>query len=210
MDKYFFFLNDPPPTDIYPLPQHDALPICDLARGGARPVRHHVADHRRVALAVLRVDVLDDLLAVVRRDVEVDVGHGPRVLGEEALEEEVVLDRVDLRDVEDVRDDRVRRRAPALRRDPALLAEADDVPVDEEELRKPRTVDHVELVRELPRDGRRDARVALARALLAEGIEEGERRVALGDREAREAVLPPERRGGVAPLNPRPQAAEVG
>src|SRR2546430_4312450 len=25
---YFFFLNDPAPTKIYPLPLHDALPIC--------------------------------------------------------------------------------------------------------------------------------------------------------------------------------------
>src|SRR5256886_16377549 len=26
----FFFLNDPPPTEIYPLPLHDALPILSL------------------------------------------------------------------------------------------------------------------------------------------------------------------------------------
>src|SRR3989449_4491978 len=28
--SYFFFLNDPAPTEIYTLPLHDALPICDL------------------------------------------------------------------------------------------------------------------------------------------------------------------------------------
>src|SRR2546430_14277288 len=25
---FFFFFNDPPPPEIYPLPLHDALPIC--------------------------------------------------------------------------------------------------------------------------------------------------------------------------------------
>src|SRR2546429_2411409 len=33
----FFFFNDPPPPEIYPLPLHDALPICaaDEAAAGA-------------------------------------------------------------------------------------------------------------------------------------------------------------------------------
>src|SRR5260221_12861174 len=29
MDAYFFFFNDPATTEIYTLPLHDALPICD-------------------------------------------------------------------------------------------------------------------------------------------------------------------------------------
>src|SRR5256885_9496386 len=29
--SFFFFFNDPATTEIYPLPLHDALPICDVA-----------------------------------------------------------------------------------------------------------------------------------------------------------------------------------
>src|SRR5256712_12816113 len=155
----------------------------DLATCGPRAVCDDVADHRGVALAVLLVDVLDDLLAIVRRDVEVNVRHRPRVLGEEALEKKVVLDRVDLGDVEDIGDDRIRGRSPALRRDPVLLAEADDVPVDEEELRETAAVDDVELVGELLRDVARDARVLDLRALATERVEERERSVPFGDRQ---------------------------
>src|SRR5207237_689446 len=168
----------------------------DLAACGARAVRDDVADHRGVPLAVLLVDVLDHVLAVVRRDIEIDVRHGAAVLGEEALEEEVVLDRVDLGDVEDVRDDRVGRGASPLRRDPVLLAEPDDVPVDEEELRQTAAVDHVELVRELLGDVAVDPRVFHLRALVAERLEERERGLAVGDRESGEAVLAHERRLG--------------
>ena len=83
-----------------------------------------------------------------------------------------MLDRVDLGDVEHVRDDRIGSRSPALRGDPVLLAEPDDVPVDEEELGKAAAVDHVELVRELLRDVARDPRVPDLRALAAERVQE--------------------------------------
>src|ERR1039458_7205129 len=33
---FFFFLNDTAPTEIYPLPLHDALPICRLSRCSRR------------------------------------------------------------------------------------------------------------------------------------------------------------------------------
>ena len=92
-----------------------------------------------------------------------------------------MLDRVDFRDVEHVRDDRVRGRSPALCRDPVLLAEPDDVPVDEEELRETAAVDDVELVRELLRDIASDSRVPDLRALSAKRIEERERGLALRD-----------------------------
>src|SRR5256885_8650726 len=37
---FFFFLNDTAPTEIYPLPLHDALPIsCRTTTGGPPPAR---------------------------------------------------------------------------------------------------------------------------------------------------------------------------
>jgi hypothetical protein len=119
----------------------------------------------------------NDLFAVVRRDVEVDVRHGAAVLGEEPLEEELVLDRIDLGDVEHVRDDRVSRGPAALGRDPALLAEANDVPVDEEELREAAAVDDAQLMRELHPNARRHEPVLITRALLTERVEEREGRL---------------------------------
>src|SRR2546421_9807398 len=49
---FFFFFNDPPTTEIYPLSLHDALPICAHARGAPLVV----ADPRRTELAA-RADV---------------------------------------------------------------------------------------------------------------------------------------------------------
>src|SRR3954462_908712 len=103
-------------------------------------------------------------------------------------------DRIDLRDVEHVRDDRVSRRSTPLRRDLPLLAEANDVPVDEKELGKAASLDHVELVRELTRHARRHLAVFRARALLAERIEEAERGLPVGRREAGKALASSHRR----------------
>src|SRR2546430_15312603 len=45
---FFFFLNDTPPTEIYPLPLHDALPICP------RPLAAGTAPRRRLRRADVR------------------------------------------------------------------------------------------------------------------------------------------------------------
>src|SRR5258708_24053311 len=44
-DNLFFFLNDPPPTEIYTLPLHDPLPIWPV-RHPERPARGHQEDRR--------------------------------------------------------------------------------------------------------------------------------------------------------------------
>ena len=69
--------------------------IADLAHGRPRAVRDEVADHPRVLGAVALVDVLDDLLAPLRGEVDVDVRVGRPALVDEPLEQEVVADRVD-------------------------------------------------------------------------------------------------------------------
>src|SRR2546430_5677372 len=49
----FFFFNDPPPPELYPLPLHDALPICaaadpfSRAPSGARPDSRPTSAARR-------------------------------------------------------------------------------------------------------------------------------------------------------------------
>ena len=81
-------------------------------------------------------------------------GIGRPALVDEPLEQQVVADRVDPGDAEDVGHDRVGRAAPALGRDPLLPGEAHQVPADQEELGQAGPLDHVQLVGELVEDGR--------------------------------------------------------
>ena len=163
--------------------------VAHLAHGRARPVRDEVADHPRVLGAVAVVDVLDDLLAPLRAEVDVDVRVGRPARIDEPLEQEVVGDRLDPADPERVRHDRAGRAAPTLGRDPLLLREAHQVPADEEELGEAGSLDDVELVGE-PRDDRGGHRVvALPGARPAQLRQVRERRLPVGDREAGEAVL---------------------
>ena len=64
--------------------------VAHLADRRARPVRDEVADHPRVLRPVAPVDVLDDLLAALRAEVDVDVRVGRPALVDEPLEQEVV------------------------------------------------------------------------------------------------------------------------
>ena len=98
--------------------------LADLARGRAVAVGDDVRGHRRAARAVPLVDVLDDLLALVAGgQVEVDVRPLAALLGEEALEEQLHLHRIDGGDAERVADGAVGRRAAALHEDLLALAE---------------------------------------------------------------------------------------
>ena len=92
-----------------------------------------VAQNPGPLAAVAPVDVLDHLLAPLVLEVDVDVGRLLALLGEEALEQEVHLGRIDRGDPEHEADGRVRGRAPALAEDLLPFREADDV-VDGEEV----------------------------------------------------------------------------
>ena len=167
----------------------EAERVANLADGGARPVRDEVAHHPRVLGPVGLVDVLDDLLPALGREVDVDVRIRRPAFVDEALEEQVVADRVDAGDAQDVGHDRVGRAAPALRRNAALTGEAHQVPADQEELGEAGLLDDRQLVGELPDDRRGHRVVAPTRAFVTEALEIRERRVAIGYRKAREAVL---------------------
>ena len=105
----------------------------------AAAVGDDVGHLSRVVAAVAVVDVLDDLLAQVRFDVDVDVRRPVARRRQEPLEQQLVGDRVDRGDAERVADRRVGRRSPALAQDVVLPAEPGDV------------VHHQEIARELQR-----------------------------------------------------------
>ena len=86
-----------------------------------------------VLAAVLLRDVLDDLAAAALAEVDVDIGQRHALGVEEALEDQVVLDRIDVGDAQAVGDEAAGRRAAARADRDALLARvADEVPDDQE------------------------------------------------------------------------------
>src|SRR5262249_58128368 len=83
----------------------------DLADGAAAAVVDDGGADRGAVAAVARVDVLDDLLAPLVREIDIDVGRLAAVLGDEAGEQEVALVGIDRGDAEAIAGRAVRRRA---------------------------------------------------------------------------------------------------
>ena len=100
------------------LPRRVAQRLGGVADRHPRPVADHVGHLGGVVAAVGVVDPLDDLLAAVGVEVDVDVGLLVAVRGDEPLEGQPVEDRVDRGDAEGVADRRAGRRAAALAEDP--------------------------------------------------------------------------------------------
>ena len=119
-------------------------------------------------------------------EIDVDVRCARHLLVQEALEKEVVLDRIDAGDAEHVSDDRIGGRAATLARHAVLARKTHEVPVDEEELGEPCLLDHLQLSLESLRDGERDWPITLPHALEAELVEKRERCLTLRNGIARE------------------------
>ena len=116
-----------------------------VAHRRAGTVGDDVGDLGRVVPAVARVHVLDDLLAAVGLDVDVDVGRAVALGRQEALEQQAERHGVDLGDAERVADGAVGGAASALAEDVVAAAELDEVPDDEEVAGEAELLDDVEL-----------------------------------------------------------------
>jgi hypothetical protein len=113
---------------------------------------------------VLARDVLDHLAAARFAEVDVDVGGADALLVQEALEDQLVLDRIDVGDAQAVGDEAAGGRSAAgADRDLPLARVADEVPDDQEVAREADAVDDRDLLVE-PRLVVRE-RVAQAAAL---------------------------------------------
>ena len=133
-----------------------------VARGGARVHAAEGDDLGDRLAPVLVGHVLDHAVAALDREVDVDVRHRDALGVEEALEQQLVLDRVDVGDLQAVGDDRAgRRAAPRADGDAAVLGELDEVPDDQEVGREAHLLDHAQLHLE-PLDGLGGRRVAVA------------------------------------------------
>ena len=186
--------------DALDLARRQPQRLADLADRAARAVRRKGGDERRALRPVALVHARDELLAHVAREVEVDVRQRGELLVEEAPEQELVGDRVDVAEPGEVADDRgdARTAAAAGWQQRAGIAgsahlhgdlsrELEQVAVQQEEAGQAEAVDDAQLLLQA-RLGllvmRAAARVALVEARLAD----------LGQRAARGAIL----RAGIA------------
>ena len=100
--------------DALDLPRRQAQRLAQLADGAARAEGREGGHERRAVAPEALVHARDEDLAHVAREVEVDVGQRRDLLVEEAPEQQLVGDRVDVREPGEVADDRGHRRpAPA-------------------------------------------------------------------------------------------------
>ena len=172
---------------------------------GHRPERDDLGD---AVAAVLLRDVVDD--AVASLDGEVDVGVGQRLAArvEEALEQEVVLDRVEVGDLEAVGDERAGGGAAAgPDADPVPLREVDEVPDDQEVVDEAHLLDRLQLEFEPVGQLRGRVAVALVEATLGQ-LEEVLERVAFVGRRVFGQQDLPELERDVAALGDLERAAE--
>src|SRR5688572_26749874 len=102
------------PSDAVEIGLGNAEHLADVAHRRARSISDDVRDHRRVPTAVLRVDVLDHLLAPIVLDVEIDVRWLCALAAQEALEEKLHPHWIDGGDAKAVADRAVRSASSSL------------------------------------------------------------------------------------------------
>jgi len=126
----------PPPLDLLRprvlLPGRVPERFGHVAHGVLRPVLDHVRHLGRSFPPILPVDPLDDLLAPIRVEVDVDVGLFIAERREEPLERQVVPDRVHRGDVEQIADRAAGRRPATLTQDAAATRLLHDAVDDQE------------------------------------------------------------------------------
>jgi hypothetical protein len=176
-------------------PVSDAVVVAQDARGVARGrAGEHLAERDDLGHAVAAVlvgHVADHAVAAAHREVDVDVRHRHALGVEEPLEQEVVAQRVDVRDLQAVGHEAAgRAAAPRPDRDAVLLGEANEVPDDQEVGVEAHVVDDPELhLHALDRLGGRWIAVAAAQPLLHQLTQVRPFVLGVGALEARDQVL---------------------
>ena len=137
--------------DLVDVGERHVEDAADVADHGLRLHRPEGDDLGDVLAAVLAGDVVDDLAAAALAEVDVDIRQRDALGVEEALEDQVELDRIDVGDLHAPRDHRAGRRSAARAdRDAGLAREADEIPHDQEVPRVLHLLDHGDFVDHAP------------------------------------------------------------
>ena len=113
--------------------------LAHLANRHARAIVDHRSAQAGPMAAVFAVEILDHLLAPLMLEIDIDVGRLLAVFGDETVEQELVLFRIDAGDAEAIADGRIGRASSPLtqdRRIDLLAREIDDVLDGQEIARK--------------------------------------------------------------------------
>ena len=127
----------------------EAQGLAHVAHGRTRAPGDGLGGQGRVVTPVATVDVLQDTLAVLVGDVEVDVRHFAALVGQEALEQQLHAHGIDRGDAQGVADRRVGRRPAPLAEDALALTERHDVMHHQEVPGQVEALDHVEFLGQL-------------------------------------------------------------
>ena len=107
--------------------------LAHIANRRTPAIRNHVGRHRRAAVAVALIDVLNRALAIFAAgQIEIDIGPFAAFFGKKTLEEQVHADWVHGGDAERITDRAIGRRAAPLHQNSFPAAELDDIPDDQE------------------------------------------------------------------------------
>ena len=177
--EVLFFFESLVERDVQP-GRNQPVDLLDAGQGNAQHAAHVLdgrlgfhraegADLRHIGVAVLLAHVVDHLVAAILAEVDINVWRLGAIGVEESLEQQIVLDRADIAQPQDVADQRAAGRPAHRCRNSPLAGVADEIPDDQEIGCEAHPVDHAQLVVQPLLDrGRRGVAVALAQALLAE------------------------------------------
>ena len=171
-------------SDLVHLREFDLQNAARIPNRLLRPHRVERDDLSDVIPTVLLLDVLDDLLAPLIREVKVNVRGFRSLWVEHPLEDQAVLQRINLADAQQVSHNAAGGGpAPRSDEDVARLGLADEVPHDQEVTRVLALLDDIQLIVEAPPWFVQVCAVARLKLLLTQNAQVAVNGVPLGDRE---------------------------
>src|SRR5439155_10351432 len=147
--------------------ERDVEHAADVADGRLGLQRTEGDDLGHALLAVFLADVIDHVFAPFLAEIDIDIGRLAAVRIEEALEEQVVFERIDVAELEHVADERAARRAAGAGRNALADRETDEIPDDEKVAGEAHAADDVQLMMEALERRLGLRRIALREARLA-------------------------------------------
>ena len=135
--------------------------LCHRIRLGVREIKHpahiphcHAGSHgsegddlHHPVLAVLLINVIDHLLPSLVAEVDIDIRHGDTLRIQETLKDQLIPDRIDIRDLQTVGHDTPRSRSPAgAHSNPPAPGKMNKIPDDQKIIHITHAADRVQFI----------------------------------------------------------------